>query len=284
MRKHYRKRRRLTETFMKGLMLLSAAGIMLMLLYILFTVARKGLPSLSWEMVTSLPSGGYYLGKGGGIANAIAGSAIMIVFATGLSLAISLPTALCINFLMRRNGRFAGSCRFILDVLFGIPSIVYGAFGFLLMMWLGVQASLLGGAIAIALLIMPIMVRAIDEVAATVPSGLTEAVLSLGATRYEMLKVVIRQLRPGIASATLLAVGRGIGDAATVLFTSGYTDNIPSSATDPAATLPLAIFFQLSSPVEEVQGRAYASALILTIIILIISFSVRGLTNYKKKY
>ena len=169
------------------------------------------------------------------------------------------------------------------DVLFGIPSIVYGAFGFLLMMWLGVQASLLGGTIAVALLIMPIMVRAIDEVAVHVPSDLTEAVLSLGATRYEMLKVVVRQLRPGIVSATLLAVGRGIGDAATVLFTAGYTDSIPVTPNDPAATLPLAIFFQLSSPVEEVQNRAYAAALILTAMILVISFGVRALARYGRK-
>jgi phosphate transport system permease protein len=234
-------------------------------------------------MVTSLPTGGYYLGKEGGIANAIVGSLMMILAATLLSLIVSLPTALCINFVMRRNGRLARSSRFMFDVLFGIPSIVYGAFGFLLMMWLGVQASLLGGTIAVALLIMPIMVRAIDEVAILVPSDLTEAVFSLGATRYEMLKVVVRQLRPGIVSATLLAVGRGIGDAATVLFTAGYTDSIPVTPNDPAATLPLAIFFQLSSPVEEVQNRAYAAALILTAMILVISFSVRALSGHNRK-
>lgn len=275
--------RRITEFFMKGLMLLSVATIMMVLLYILYIIASKGLRSLSWEMVTSLPTGGYYLGKEGGIANAIVGSLMMIVAATVLSLIISLPTALCINFVMRRNGRLARSSRFMFDVLFGIPSIVYGAFGFLLMMWLGVQASLLGGTIAVALLIMPIMVRAIDEVAVHVPSDLTEAVLSLGATRYEMLKVVVRQLRPGIVSATLLAVGRGIGDAATVLFTAGYTDSIPVTPNDPAATLPLAIFFQLSSPVEEVQNRAYAAALILTAMILVISFGVRALARYGRK-
>jgi phosphate transport system permease protein len=80
---------------------------------------------------------------------------------------------------------------------------------------------------------------------------------------------------PGITTATLLAIGRGIGDAATVLFTAGYTDSIPLALQEPAATLPLAIFFQLSSPIEEVQGRAYAAALILTIIILALSFLTR---------
>jgi phosphate transport system permease protein len=90
-----------------------------------------------------------------------------------------------------------------------------------------------------------------------------------------MLKVMLRQLLPGITTAVLLAIGRGIGDAATVLFTAGYTDNIPVTLGQPAASLPLAIFFQLGSPVEEVQNRAYSAALILTVIILILSFSAR---------
>jgi len=91
--------------------------------------------------------------------------------------------------------------------------------------------------------------------------------------------VLLRQLRPGITTAILLAVGRGIGDVAIVLFTSGYTDSIPTSLGQPAATLPLAIFFQLSSPIEEVQNRAYAAALILTIIILVLSFLSRYFSN-----
>ena len=102
---------------------------------------------------------------------------------------------------------------------------------------------------------------------------------SLGATRYETIKVVVRQIAPGIATATLLSIGRAIGDAAAVLFTAGYTDNIPTSLGQPAATLPLAVFFQLSSPIPAVQERAYAAALILTIIVLILSILGRIITN-----
>ena len=126
-----------------------------------------------------------------------------------------------------------------------------------------------------AMLIMPIMMRSFDEITRLLTRDLPDALLSLGATKYEMAKVILRQLMPGLVTAILLAVGRGIGDAATVLFTAGYTDNIPSSLNQPAATLPLSIFFQLGSPVEEVQNRAYASAIILTAIILAISFSAR---------
>ena len=106
-----------------------------------------------------------------------------------------------------------------------------------------------------------------------------KASYSLGATRYETIKVVVRQIAPGIATATLLSIGRAIGDAAAVLFTAGYTDNIPTSLGQPAATLPLAVFFQLSSPIPAVQERAYAAALILTIIVLILSILGRIITN-----
>jgi phosphate transport system permease protein len=143
------------------------------------------------------------------------------------------------------------------------------------MVYMGVKASLLGGILTVAMLIMPIMMRSLDEVTRLLPRDLPDALLSLGSTKYEMSKVLLRQLMPGLITAILLAIGRGIGDAATVLFTAGYTDNIPTSLSQPAATLPLSIFFQLGSPVEEVQNRAYASAVILTVIILILSFSAR---------
>jgi phosphate transport system permease protein len=271
--------RNLEEKIFKGLMIVSSLIIIAILFYILFVIIRKGLPSLTLDMVTKIPSGGFYLGKEGGILNAIVGSLLLIAGSVMISISISLPVAMYINFILRKNSVFSEIVRFSFDILFGIPSIVYGAFGFMLMVYFGLQASLLGGILTVSLLIMPIMVRAIDEVAASVPRDLIEAPLSLGATRYEMLKVIIRQLMPGITTAVLLAVGRGIGDAATVLFTAGYTDSIPVSPGQPAATLPLAIFFQLGSPLEEVQNRAYAAALILTILILALSFAARYFTT-----
>jgi phosphate transport system permease protein len=122
------------------------------------------------------------------------------------------------------------------------------------------------------------MSRAADEVIRLVPRDLIEASLSLGATRLETsLRVVIRQCLPGLLTAVLIAFGRGIGDAASVLFTAGFTDRLPSSLLQPVATLPLAIFFQLGTPYPEVQERAYASAAVLTVLILFISLAARGL-------
>jgi len=168
----------------------------------------------------------------------------------------------------------------VLDILWGVPSIVYGAFGFIILLWLGVRASLLGGIIALALLELPIMVRGMDEAISMVPTTLKETSFALGATKYETaFKVLVRQTSPGILTAVLLAFGRGIGDAAAVLFTAGYTDRLPSSLFRPVASLPLAVFFQLNTPYPAVQDRAYAAALVLTFIILILSLISRRLTG-----
>ena len=265
-------------------MRLATATIIFFLLLILVSIFLKGLPYLSWEMISSKPEGGYYFGKGGGILNAIVGSLYLGIGSTVLALLIGLPLALFMNVNLVKNKKFVNVIRFMLDILWGIPSIVYGAFGFIIMIYFGIQTSLLAGIITVTLFIIPIMVRAIDEVLKSVPIGLMEASFSLGATKTETAFVVfIRQCLPGIITAILLSFGRAIGDAAAPLFTAGFTDNIPTSLGQPAATLPLSIFFQLSSPIPEVRGRAYASAVVLTLIILIISIISRYIGNRYNK-
>jgi phosphate transport system permease protein len=171
------------------------------------------------------------------------------------------------------QSRLASILRLVFDVLFGIPSIVYGAFGFTIMVYFGLKTSLLAGIITVTLMVIPILARAMDEVVRLAPPELSDAAYSLGATRWETSRILLKRSRTGMLTAILLAFGRAIGDAATVLFTAGYTDSIPTSLHQPAATLPLAIFFQLSSPIDEVQNRAYAAALILTVIVLIVSLA-----------
>jgi phosphate transport system permease protein len=273
-------RRRLEEKMFKGLMVVSAAVILGTLVLILVTVVVKGLPALDLAMVTQTPKGGFYLGKEGGILNAIVGSLYLAGGATLLALVVSVPIVLYLNVYAKKGSRLVELSRFSFDVLWGVPSIVYGAFGFTIMLLLGLRASLLGGIIAVALLVLPIMSRAMDEVVRMVPRELLDASYALGTTRLEAAtKVLVRQALPGMLTAVLVAFGRGIGDAASVIFTAGFTDYIPTSLLRPAATLPLAIFFQLGTPVPEVQERAYASALILTVIILAISTAARVLTR-----
>ncbi len=272
-------RYKLEEKIFKILMIGSTTIVLGSLVLIMGAIIWRGLPALSLEMLTQTPKGGYYLGKEGGILNAIVGSLYLAGGATLLALLLSLPIAIYLHMYATRS-RYAELVRLSLDVLWGVPSIVYGAFGFTIMIWLGMRASLLGGIIALALLELPIMVRGMDEAIALMPRALREASYALGATRFETaLKVIVRQTLPGLLTAVLLAFGRGIGDAASVLFTAGYTDRLPDSLFSPAASLPLAVFFQLGTPFPAVQERAYASALVLTAMVLIISLVTRRLSK-----
>jgi len=269
---------------MKLVMLASFLLVVFSLGSILMTVVVKGLPTLNLAMITQTSKGGYYLGKEGGILNAILGSLYLAGGGTFLALLVSLPVSLYLE-VFANGSRWAGLVRLGLDVLWGIPSIVYGAFGFIIMLALGLRASLLAGILVLALLELPILTRAMDEVMRLIPVELEQASLALGANRLETaLKVVVRQVMPGIVTAGLLAFGRGIGDAASVLFTAGYTDRIPHSLFSPVASLPLAVFFQLGTPYPEVQQRAYAAALVLTIIILVISLGSRFLAGRLERH
>jgi phosphate transport system permease protein len=271
------------EKIMNLLMILATLSVFAFFFSIIWTITETGWPSLSWDMITKLPGGGFYLGKDGGILNAIAGSLMIVLSSAILGLLISIPIVFYMNVYLKKNSRLAYITRLSFDVLYGIPSIVYGAFGFTIMIYFGLKTSLLGGIIVITLLIIPIFVRSMDEVAKLAPKDLKDAAYSLGATKLETCRIIIRQIAPGIATATLLSVGRAIGDAAAVMFTAGFTDNIPTALNEPAATLPLSVFFQLSSPIPEVRERAYAAALLLTIIVLILSIAGRVITaRYSK--
>lgn len=249
---------------------------------VLLIVILRGLPGLSLAMVTQTPEGGFYMGGNeGGVLNAILGSLCLTFGATLLALLLGLPIVFGLQRDYKGRSWLAVLARLALDISWGVPSIVYGAFGFIIMLYLGLRASLLGGIIALTLVELPIMVRAMDEVIRRIPLELKEASYAMGATRLETtLRVVWRQALPGIITAILLAFGRGIGDAASVLFTAGYTDYLPSSLMEPVASLPLAVFFQLGTPFPEVQQRAYASGAILLLLILIVSLISR-LLSYK---
>ncbi len=270
------RRRHIEERIFKFLMMVSTVIVAGSLLVIVGTIVVKSLPALRPSMLFQTPKGGYYLGKEGGILNAIVGSLYLATGATLLAVVVGLPIVLYLNLYLKKSSAFAAVTRFSLDVLWGVPSIVYGAFGFIIMMALGLRASLAAGILTVGLLELPIMTRAMDEVIRLVPQALKDASYSLGATKLETaLKIVVKQTLPGILTAVLIAFGRGIGDAASVLFTAGFSDSVPTSLSQPAATLPLAIFFQLGTPFPEVRQRAYASAAVLTLVILAISLFSR---------
>lgn len=277
--------KKIEETFFVLLMVASFAALAVGLFSITVTVFMKGLPSLSWQVLTQTPRGGYVMGKEGGILNAILGSIIIGLAATALSLLYSLPIVFYINIYRFSKSKFSRSVRFFLDLLWGIPSIVYGAFGFAIMIMFKLPASMLAGIITLSFLVLPIMARTMDETLRMIPFEMKQAAYSLGATRFEIsTRIILKQALPGLLTATLLAFGRGIGDAASVLMTASYTDSLPSSPFAPVATLPLAVFFQLSTPFKEIQERGYAAAFVLTIMMLLVSLAARWLSKGLSKY
>jgi len=278
-------RRIIEENIFKILMLASLAVVLGSLVIIVGLVVINGVPALSIEMLTQTPSGKYYLGQGGGgILNAILGSLFLALPATAIAYLIGLAIALYLqrDFL---NPWASGFIRFTLDVLWGIPSIIYGVFCFMFMIMLGMRASLLVGIIALTLLEIPIITRYIDEAISMVPSGLKESAYSLGSTKFETAtKVIRRQAFPGILAGVLLGLGRGIGDAASILFTAGSPSDIPTSIFDPTAALPTIIFKFYTSSITVVRQRAYAAAFILLMIVLAISIISRLLTRRFRKH
>jgi len=278
-------RRIIEENIFKILMLVSLGIVLGSLVIIVGIIVINGFPALSIEMLTQTPTGQYYLGKGGGgILNAILGSIFLALPATAIAYLIGMALALYLQreFLHPWASSFI---RFALDVLWGIPSIIYGVFCFMIMIMLGMRSSLLVGIIALTLLEIPVITRYMDEAINMVPRGLKESAYSLGSTKFETAtKVIRRQAFPGILAGVLLGLGRGIGDAASILFTAGSPSDIPKSIFDPTAALPTIIFKFYTSSIPVVRQRAYAAAFILLIIVFIISILSRLLTRRFKKH
>jgi phosphate transport system permease protein len=243
----------------------------------------KGVSALSLSMLIESPHGGYYLGGGGGILNAILGSLYLAGGAIILAITVSLPVAMYLHHSPMKS-KYAEYIRTSLDIACGIPTIIYGAVVFTIMVVIGARSSLFWGMITVTIFILPIMIRSMDEIMLQTPKKVITAAFALGSTRTEMLIVMVKQSFPGILTAILLAFGRGIGDAASILFTAGYSDSLPTSLFEPVATLPLAILFQISSPYPIVQQRAYASGLILLVIVLTASIASRVLSKKFMKY
>lgn len=268
--------RQLEEILIKSLMGIACLIVAGSVLGVIGVMLAKGLPVFTLKMLFQGTEGGSSLGQEGGIRNAIVGSLLLGLGGTFGALLLALPIVSALQRDYAGNTLFGKFTRLALDVLWGIPSIVYGAFGFIIMLYFGFRASLLGGVIALTLVELPIMARGMDEVARLIPVELKEASYAVGSTRLETtLKVCWRQCLPGFVTAVLLAFGRGIGDAASVLFTAGYSEHLPRSLLDPVASLPIAVYQQYMSPFPEVQQRAYASAAALLLIVLLVSFISR---------
>jgi len=261
-------RRRVTSVVMVALTCLAAALAIVPLVAILGYLLKQGAGALSLDFFTSMPKP---VGEaGGGMANAILGTLLLIGIASSVGLPIGIGAGL---YLAERGGtRLANVVRFLADVLNGLPSIVMGIFAWeFLVRPIGHFSALAGGA-AIGAMMIPLVTRTTEEMVRTVPQSLREAALALGFPRWRTsLQIVLRTALGGIVTGVLVAVARVAGETAPLLFTAFGNQFFSTRLTQPIAALPLQVFVYAISPYDEWHAQAWAGALVLIALVLIIS-------------
>jgi len=263
---------------MIGLTYLAAVLATLPLLLILWHLLKKGASSLSLAFFTNMPKP---VGEvGGGMANAIVGTLIMI----GLACAIGLPIGIGAGIYLseKRSTPLAQSVRFLADVLNGLPSIVMGIFAWEILVRPAGHFSALAGGTALGAMMIPLVTRTSEEMLRVVPVSLREAALALGYPRWRTsLSVVVRTALAGIATGALVAVARIAGETAPLLFTAIGNQFWSTALREPIAALPLQIFAYAISPYDEWHAQAWAGALVLISMVLLISLAARLVTRSK---
>lgn len=243
------------------------------LLWILLYVASKGIGALDVAFFTQLPAPAGE--SGGGVANAIVGTLIIVAIAA----VIALPLGIGAGIYLAEFGEnyFAATVRFVADVLTGVPSIVVGILAYQLVVVRMHRFSALAGGVALAALMLPPIVRTTEELIRLVPRDLTEAGLALGAVRWRViLRVVLRAASPGVVTGVMLALARAAGETAPLLFTAFGNNFWNTSLTQPMAALPLQIYQYAISPYDDWQRQAWGAAVVLVGLVLILSAIARA--------
>jgi phosphate transport system permease protein len=268
--------RRRRSAIMVSLTFVAAVLATLPLLFILGYLLQRGVSSLSLEFFTRNPRP---VGEpGGGMANAITGTMVLI----GIAAAVGLPVGIGAGLFLaeQRATRLATLVRFGSDVLNGLPSIVMGIFAWQLLVRPMGKFTATAGGIALGVMMIPLVSRATEEMIRTVPHALREAALALGYARWRAsLTIVLRTALPGIVTAALVAIARIAGETAPLLFTAFGNQYWSVRLDEPIAALPLQIFAYAISPYEEWQRLAWAAALVLIAMVLVISILARAATR-----
>jgi phosphate transport system permease protein len=264
--------RRFASNGMVGLMIVAVILAILPLFFILLDLVVKGASSLSPDFFirTPAPAGE----QGGGVAHAIVGTLIMVGTAGLIGLPVGIAAGIyCAEY---PSSRLTWVTRFVADVLNGTPSIVVGVFAWA---WIVAQQkhfSALAGSAALAMLMMPMVMRTTEEMIKLVPNSLREAALALGYPRWRTsLAIVARTALPGILTGSLLAIARIAGETAPLLFTALGSQYLVTRLDEPMAALPLIVFTYATGPYEEWHRFAWAAALVLILVVLVLSLGAR---------
>jgi phosphate transport system permease protein len=264
--------RRLVSNAMVGLMVLAVVVALLPLFFILFDLIVKGAGSLSLDFFTRMPAPAGEIG--GGVAHAIVGTLIIVGTASLIGLPIGIAAGIyCAEY---PGSRLTWVTRFVADVMNGTPSIVVGVFAWAWIVATQKHFSALAGSAALAMLMIPMVLRTTEEMIKLVPNSLREAALALGYPRWRTsLSIVVRTTLPGIVTGSLLAVARIAGETAPLLFTALGSQYMGFDINQPMAALPLTVFTYATGPYEEWHRYAWAAALVLILVVFVLSLGAR---------
>ncbi len=274
-------RRRASNIAIIALSLLATAFAVAVLLFLLLYILRQGIPFLNIDLFTKIPTPNGE--PGGGLGNSIQGSLILVGLASLFGIPLGLFTGIYLSEFGGR-GPISTGVRFLVDVLTGIPTIIFGLFAWIFIVVPQQTFSGLAGGVALGIIMIPIVARTSEEVLRLVPKELREASLALGATESRtILRVVIPAASSGIITGIVLAMARVAGETAPLLMTAFGNPYFSSDITQPMDALPLRIFNFAESPYQAQINQAFAGSLVLIVLILIASFSIRWATGGFKR-
>ncbi len=269
-------RRRASNIVIIVLSFLATAFAVIVLLFLLLYVLRAGLPYINLDLFTKIPAPNGE--PGGGLGPAIQGSLILVGLASLFGVPLGLFTGIYLSEFGR--GAIAMGVRFLVDVLTGVPTIIFGLFAWIFIVVPQQTFSGLAGGVALGIIMIPIVARTTEEVLRLVPKELREASLALGATESRtILTVVIPAASSGIITGIVLAMARVAGETAPLLMTAFGNPFFSSDITQPMDALPLRIFNFAESPYQAQINQAYAGSLVLIVLILLTSFAIRWATG-----
>ena len=270
-----RKRR---DRFARGSILAGTVLALIPLLLIVYYLLNKGLSSWSWSFFTSDPTGNTFFKNSsiGGIESAILGTIEIVALASVIAIPIGIGVAVWLVEYGRASW-FANTVRFFVDVLTGVPSIIFGLFIYIALI-IGTGSSYAGykGSLALALLMLPVVIRSAEVVLLLVPGALRESALALGAPRWRVIwSIVLPTALPGMVTGVLLAIARAAGETAPLLFTAGSTFKTSTNLGGFMNSLPVQIYNDVTSPTTAVVNRAWGAALTLVVMILVLNLIAR---------
>ncbi len=268
--------RKRKEMAMRGVLALATGLALVPLALILYYLLKKGLGAFSGSFFTTDPNGNF-LGDPGGIKSAIFGTLEMVALASAIAIPVGSGVALYLTE-YGRESRFGKAVRYFVDVMTGVPSIVFGLFVYITLILTGVGGGFAGwkGSIALALLMLPIVTRSAEVVLLLVPDSLREAALALGAPRWRVVgRIVLPTALPGLVTGTLLAIARAAGETAPLLFTATIVQGTSFNLGDRMNSLPAQIFADVGQAQDRLVQRAWGAALALVLLILLLTLVAR---------